>query len=340
MAQLSDHDAAPTPPMSPTKSSKFRRWFGRPQNGGDGTPTVSSEIPLEVESEPETSGKAGLFRRMGQKVVPGLPRAQTFKRQQSEQREHLAPVQPTAAEKRAISVDRRSRSRFARPKSQVRSDPRTSAPSVLSSSLPDGHFDDAPPVPRVPDMYLNLGAPSEDYGHYSTDYGSVVGSVSMDDTASTTDDYHSLPADERQRILADELERIWILNLSMHFRDRSKREKFFVTYRESEHLWRRVTVSLDYRDAPEDSLEYDLEHTPYQKDKNSKIYEAIRESLPEIQFYSTVTNLKLQTTDGRLHVHVVEDGNVGFQRIHERREMLIIYKGNHSLSTYLSSGTS
>lgn len=113
-----------------------------------------------------------------------------------------------------------------------------------------------------------------------------------------------------EAMILDKLEREWILNLSMHFRDRSKREKFFVTYREEEHIWRRVTISLDYRDAPENSLEWDLSRTKYQRDKSTKIYEAIRDSLQDIQFYDTVTNLKLETTDGRLHVHVVEDGNV------------------------------
>jgi hypothetical protein len=108
----------------------------------------------------------------------------------------------------------------------------------------------------------------------------------------------------------DELERKWILNLSMHFRDKSKREKFFVTYREKEFLWRRVTISLDYRNAPPDSLEGDLLDIKFQREKSAKIYEAIRESLQDIQFYETVTNLKLQTTEGRLHVHVVEDVNV------------------------------
>jgi hypothetical protein len=127
--------------------------------------------------------------------------------------------------------------------------------------------------------------------------------------ASSTADARSITASQYEALLHDELESTWILNLSMHFRDRSKREKFFVTYRESEHLWRRVTISLDYRNAPPNSLEMDLVHTEFQREKSAKIYEAIRESLPEIQFYDTVTNLKLQTTDGRLHVHVVEDGN-------------------------------
>lgn len=114
-------------------------------------------------------------------------------------------------------------------------------------------------------------------------------------------------------MINEELERTWILNLSMHFRDQSKREKFFVTYHDRfKGIWRRVTISLDYRNAPENSLEMDLAQTKYQREKSAKIYEAIRESLQDIQFYDTVTNLKLQTTDGRLHVHVVEDVNVCF----------------------------
>lgn len=135
------------------------------------------------------------------------------------------------------------------------------------------------------------------------DLPQAMESASVDDDASmTTSQYDTL--------IHDELERIWILNLSMHFRDKSKREKFFVTYREKGEHWRRVTISLDYRDAPDNSLEMDLIHTKFQRDKSAKIYEAIRDSLQDIQFYDTVTNLKLQTTDGRLHVHVVEDVNV------------------------------
>lgn len=123
-------------------------------------------------------------------------------------------------------------------------------------------------------------------------------------------DVRSMTTSQYDALIDSELERIWILNLSMQFRDGSQREKFFVTYREHEHLWRRVTISLDYRGAPEGSLESELLEAKYQRDKSAKIYEAIRESLPEIQFYDTVTNLKLETKDGRLHVHVVQDVNV------------------------------
>ena len=105
-----------------------------------------------------------------------------------------------------------------------------------------------------------------------------------------------------------ELGEKWILNLSMHFRDSSPREKFFVTYAEKPTTWRRVTVSCDYHDAPPDSLERELQALRSQEEKATRIYEAIRDSLPEIQFYSTVTNLYLRTgDDGRLHVHVTED---------------------------------
>jgi len=120
----------------------------------------------------------------------------------------------------------------------------------------------------------------------------------------------SLFDEEQQRAqLQVELDTRWILNLSMHFRDKSDREKFFVTYAETPTRWRRVTVSCDYRNAEPGSLELDLKELQFQRDKSLAIYEAIRESLPDIQFYETVTNLKLETSEGRLHVHVTEDVN-------------------------------
>ena len=109
--------------------------------------------------------------------------------------------------------------------------------------------------------------------------------------------------------IKEELEKKWILNLSMHFRDHSPREKFFLTYAETPHRWRRVTISCNYRDAPPGSLERDLQSLQYQRDKSARIYESIRMSLQDIQFYDTVTNLKLETRDDMLHVHVTEDTN-------------------------------
>ncbi|KAL9128561.1 MAG: hypothetical protein Q9217_002794 [Psora testacea] len=95
----------------------------------------------------------------------------------------------------------------------------------------------------------------------------------------------------------------------MHFRDKSPREKFFITYAELPQRWRRVTVSCDYRDAEIDSLESDLQTRESQREKSVRIYESLRGSLGEIKFYDTVTNLKLETRDERLHVHVTEDVN-------------------------------
>lgn len=122
---------------------------------------------------------------------------------------------------------------------------------------------------------------------------------------SATDD--DVDGDVTRSPVDDELDWKWILNLSMHFRDQSDREKFFVTFAETPTLRRRLTVSCDYRDAEEGTLERELATLKYQRDKSAKIYDAIRDSLSDIQFYDTITNLKLQTSDGRLHVHVTED---------------------------------
>ena len=99
----------------------------------------------------------------------------------------------------------------------------------------------------------------------------------------------------------------WVLNLSMHFKDHSHREKFFVTYAPDPKCRRRVTVSCDYRHAEPGSLEAELSRLKSQQEKSLKIYESIREALPDIKFYDTTTNLKIQTEHGRLNVHVTED---------------------------------
>ncbi|KAI5463768.1 kinase-like domain-containing protein, partial [Mariannaea sp. PMI_226] len=247
---------------------------------------------------------------MSRKVVPGLPRTQTFKRQRSEQRVNLAPIEPLPEERRAVSVDRRSRGpRISSTSEALVEDPHTSAPGLLSSPQDDAPSHllpvASPPESHVEDMFTE--APLEQVAS-KVDEVALTDECAIQDNLSTSD-AHSMTTSQYDAMISEELERVWILNLSMHFRDRSKREKFFVTYREEERFWRRVTISLDYRNAPPNSLEMDLIHTHYQREKSAKIYEAIRESLRDIQFYDTVTNLKLQTTDGRLHVHVVEDGN-------------------------------
>ncbi|KAI1658426.1 hypothetical protein F4813DRAFT_48688 [Daldinia decipiens] len=274
-------------------------------------PTSDTESRTSLDCSPTS----GLLRRVSRKVVPGLPRVKTFKRQQSEVREKLEAIQPTSAERRTVSVDRRLRTQ--RSVSCANEPlPRASAPDFFDGTRPSfgpptvvsHEVGSAPQSPLDEKQFLsfqdinsvNSAILDRENRELLQPVPSYIEALSHADVQSTT-------TSQYDAMINDELERKWILNLSMHFRDKSRREKFFVTYREDEFVWRRVTISLDYRNAPDDSLEKDLLHIKFQREKSAKIYEAIRESLQDIQFYSTVTNLKLQTTEGRLHVHVVED---------------------------------
>lgn len=292
-------DPADTAPFSieTEKREQKKLWRFRPWKwiGSQEDPT-----PCAPVQEPEANNsKAGIGRRWSRRVVPGLPRPPTFKRQNSERREHLTPAPEHPVERKARSVERR-RAMSARPASPAPiCVPKLSAPAVCDVNHCHSHFED--------DMHNGNEQLGLLHPHQVTrpepppspppEVRTAVSEVSNDDPS------------EEENIKA-ELEKKWILNLSMHFRDQSPREKFFVTYAETPTLWRRVTISCDYRNAPEDSLEKDLEGLQYQRDKSARIYEAIRSSLQDIQFYNTVTNLKLETsTDDRLHVHVTEDVN-------------------------------
>lgn len=312
MAQAGVIPSEPSQPLhTPTAVSGpqgfFRKLFGRQNGSGALSKPVEQPKDIQHEDESTDTSKGGLISRMSRRVVPGLPRSQTFKRQISERRTNLSPVQPTPDERRAVSMDRRS-NRARSSSAQPAINPRLSAPSFLASPLEETpRFVPSISVDNVADV---SSQDSTTESLHRDDDVTLADDCPVQDSLSTADT-HSISASQYEALIHEELEKTWILNLSMHFRDRSRREKFFVTYRERDHLWRRVTISLDYRDAPPNSLEMDLIHTHFQREKSAKIYEAIRESLRDIQFYDTVTNLKLQTTDGRLHVHVVEDGNVG-----------------------------
>ncbi|KAI0009721.1 hypothetical protein F4779DRAFT_358803 [Xylariaceae sp. FL0662B] len=297
----------PSPPPSDGKwASVIRRLMGK-----DNTAPSSTTYVQDPEMPRDSLSTSGLMRRVSRKVVPGLPRAQTFKRQQSEVREKLEAIQPTPAERRAVSVDRRLQAQ--RSSSQTGQPlPRASAPDFLNDTQsftgPPTIISQVASAPQSPiheKQFLSL----EDVGYANIDQRDMLAPPSSYTEAFSPIDVQSTTTSQYDQMINDDLEQKWILNLSMHFRDKSKREKFFVTYREKDNLWRRVTISLDYRNAEDDSLEKDLLLIKFQREKSSKIYEAIRESLQDIQFYPTVTNLKLQTTDGRLHVHVVEDVN-------------------------------
>ncbi|GAP84857.1 putative serine threonine protein kinase [Rosellinia necatrix] len=287
-------------------SGMWKKFTGKDQ-GGQSPPSPRSEPGLSRDS----SVGSGLVQKASRKVVPRLPRAKTFKRQVSEDRKKLEPTLPTSAERRAVSVDRRM---------QLQSNASRSSQLLPRASAPD-FFDDskvsASKLSAMPQAALTPQGFIDEEHFSSLNNIDPISLVTGDDhindqqhhypdTISLTES-QSINASQYDALVRDELERKWILNLSMHYRDKSKREKFFVTYRERESIWRRVTISLDYRNAPSDSLEKDLSTTRFQRDKSAKIYEAIRESLQDIQFYDTVTNLKLETDNGRLHVHVVED---------------------------------
>lgn len=239
----------------------------------------------------QAAPRPGVARRISRKVVPGLQRPGTFKRQQSELRDRLEPVKQDADERRALSVDRR---RYV----QSRGTSGSVVPPMPRRSAPEG-----------------LGSPES--GHSVLGDKQLVSSIHVNEVLPGSDslapparpflDSRSASVDTYNGDVVPELDSRWILNLSMHFRDRSSREKFFVTFAETPSRWRRVTVSLDYRQAPPGSLEEDLQGIRFQRDKSSRIFESIRESLMDIQFYDTVTNLKLQTDKERLHVHVTED---------------------------------
>ncbi|MCJ1434398.1 hypothetical protein MMC27_003766 [Xylographa pallens] len=270
---------------------RFSRWMGK------------TEQPPCTDTKQEIDpGRPSLGRRLSRKVVPSLPRPATFRRQNSERRERLTPVEPTGSDRRPASHERR-RAMSARPPSPVPiSIPKLSAPAVckvdsndFAQCSPDPPSDGTSQSPEQPHVQRPAPPPSP-----PPDLPSDIPTAPSE--ASFNDDI-----DEQ---IKAELEEKWILNLSMHFRDKSPREKFFVTYAETPTRWRRVTISCDYRDAPPESLERDLQGLQYQRDKSARIYEAIRMSLPDIQFYDTVTNLKLETSqDDRLHVHVTEDTN-------------------------------
>lgn len=277
----------------------LRRWLGRDDRdlGRDETSPHNNHnhhhdnTHTRASSTDSTRAKHdNLTRRLSRRVGVGLPRSTTFKRQNSERRDRLAPLEPEHC--RALSADRRplSAQRTRSPPPAV--GPRSSAPEVQWLGPTHATTVDEPPE-------------TNDESELHADWDPCP-----DVTTETREAEAEVPVPApAQDTLEMELEQRWILNLSMHFRDRSEREKFFVTYAETPTRWRRVTISCDYRGASPDTLEQDLKELRYQRDKCARIYESIRESLPEIQFYDTVTNLKVETYDGRLHVHVTEDVN-------------------------------
>ena len=295
------------PELEPVKSqTKQRMWhklqhrlFGRDDSPSAGPSSQPTDDQMNENQQPTTR------RDFGRRVGVGLPRPGTFKRQNSEKRDRLEPVEPCPLEKRAVSAHRQQRA-FSACQPRPQSSPSPENPGQVSA----------------PSLSLNSGTGDQaGFADYASPQSASTDTASLHDVStnnslspdqspsrSSSEGFDELARDEKDQIDL-ELDTKWILNLSMHFRDKSDREKFFVTFAEKPNRWRRVTISCDYRNAEPDSLEIDLKELQYQRDKNAQIYESIRDSLGSIQFYDTVTNLKLETEKGRLHVHVTEDVN-------------------------------
>ncbi|CUS14802.1 unnamed protein product [Tuber aestivum] len=273
--------------------SKVRRKLNWPRRGSN---------PDRGPTTPDNRNSAGNGN------VIDTPRPPTVARQQSEVRSRLRPVELSPTERRSVPAvpgfaSHSSRSLQAAPvqpvvtpeeapvKEEEEGEERAEGEGRLGLLRSDDHMFTPRTGPRESEPSVPPPAPPA-----PTD---SVGGLSA------TDD--GVEGDVTRSPVDDELDWKWILNLSMHFRDQSDREKFFVTYAETPTLRRRLTVSCDYRDAEEGTLERELAMLRYQRDKSAKIYDAIRDSLSDIQFYDTITNLKLQTSGGRLHVHVTED---------------------------------
>ncbi|KAF2437729.1 hypothetical protein P171DRAFT_373159 [Karstenula rhodostoma CBS 690.94] len=273
--------------------------------------------PTKDVAQPEGNKETGRPHSSGEHAAARgglLNRRSSKKRMNSEKRDKLLEVPASPDQRRATSADRRASSGLKRQLSPPPvAAPSMSAPDVLSPPNSEAEQRPHSTIGGEPDSVIPPGSRQVDYGLEDIDDLSIGEpppplSIAADDDYLERDSQRST-SDVDDMQLQDELEAKWILNLSMHFRDMSDREKFFITFAEEPNKWRRVTVSVDYRNLEPESLEADLKSLHYQRDKSARIYESIRDSLLDIQFYETVTNLKLQTGEGRLHVHVTEDVN-------------------------------
>ncbi len=280
-------------PLSHTDSAETSWWEKSPFRRKISAKELEANKQLQSPFAPDFGGSG--------KFVPSLPRPGTFKRQDSERRERLIPLETISSENEFTAKSKKFGCRTISPK-ECALDYEANNPAKSETSIND-------------DTTFTANSGTTDHQTISPIDGTFIDEANdptksefftNNDTTVDIDTPAREPSDEQ---IQHEVETKWILNLSMHFRDGTPQEKFFITYAETPTKWRRATVSCDYRNAPPDSLEEELKALHYQRDKSAAIYEAIRDSLPEIQFYDTVTNLKLETREGRLHVDVTEDVN-------------------------------
>ncbi|KAF1819410.1 kinase-like protein, partial [Dissoconium aciculare CBS 342.82] len=262
-------------------------------------------MPSTIDSEQLDDAENPTNRR----PITSLPRAQTFQRQESEKREKLVQVEEPAHERRRPSVEKRDRATslnaLTPPVSPDQLNVSLPTSSILSESSPSALAQVCDPEENRSVSSSSRSRP-QDLPTLQIPQMNSPGPPPLEANAEK-------PAYKEPEIsvLYEEFQKRWLLNMSMNFRDRSCREKFFVTFAEKPNVWRRVTVSVDYRHAPLDSLEDQVNKLETQNDKSFRIFRAVHESLPQIHYFETVTNLRIETTphDMQLHIHVREDAN-------------------------------
>ncbi|KAL3440298.1 hypothetical protein BJX65DRAFT_314913 [Aspergillus insuetus] len=161
----------PDPPRP--KEGILRRIGKRLGVGRDREDSSSSRI-TEHYDIPEAN--SNITRRLSRTVVPGLPRPQTFKRQQSELR--LSPPPMSAESRRAVSADRRRAAqlghrqgsdfawRTSEPEFEETNDGRATDDSASQDSR-------GPAPPRSPSIIMSIaateGKPDENEENYGSD---------------------------------------------------------------------------------------------------------------------------------------------------------------------------
>ena len=333
--------------------------------------------------------------RLPRRGFVGLPRATLFKRQESEQRERLAPLEATGSERRTATHIRTGglESISVKPP-ELNGDVDEKALLAAQVDAPvfdddnvvfgNGTFGQAAVHDKVSDASPKTIREPRELPHPNTfnvgtggkiDWKHINGIMSNKQTAADIETVIPEPLSARLTQLSDtyiekendaiqndvsaadghnmalgndalengapyndasaqevseeqirqELGTKWILERSsMPYGQRG--EKFYVTYAETPNKWRKIILSCDYRNAPPDSLEHELKAIQLdQRAQSAMIYVELRSSLPYIQFYDTVTNLRLETRDERLYVHVTEDANdfedmLTWDMIHEDQE--------------------
>ncbi len=160
----------------------------------------------EAEPPPEHSDDRRPFRT----VVPSLPRPITFARQNSEKRDKLEPYEPDVEERRATSADRRLHS-YGGTKLRGASSVPSSLPNIGTSDLTSLSLTNT--NLSLADKRIH-DADTGETSHARAVFGLPAAYDSdVQDPETVSDALEDLQIQE-------ELETKWILNLSMHFRDK------------------------------------------------------------------------------------------------------------------------